>query len=300
MGQLSQRLGDILRSYGWDPAAWHGDLQSLAFLEGSDPKAAVERFHEMKRGFAAQRRADLLRALAAFPFARGVPPSDTRGMGIREVESEVRAALRSLSLAREAAAALAEAEATRKRLALRVPPPAPPLPEAPWDALAPVAEAAEAERRRVAREARLEERIADARRQTARLRHFRVEVPDLSSRAVPEPAEADVRLAPLEARLKALHDVEEAYEAACAPLRAAETREWRKESRKALEREAQALLALPDPAEAARRLRALQPRAEALRVEAAKLSSEAARARRSGRAPPAAERGPGDAMDPYA
>ena len=298
MGPLAQRLGVILRGYGWDPAAWHGDLQSLSHLETADPKAAVERFHEMKRAFAVQRRADLLRALVAFPFVHDAPPAHARGMGLKEVEREIRLAQRALAHAREAQAALAEAAATRQRLRLRAPPTAPPLPDAPWDALAPVAEAAEAIRRAVAREARVEARADQAMRDASRLRRLKIDVPDLSSRAVPDPADADALLAPLEARLKALHAVEDAHEAATAPLRSPEVRAWRRESGRALEREADRCLALP-PDDAVTVLRALLPQAEALRVEAAKLSSEAARARRSGRAQPAPERRRGDMLDPY-
>lgn len=295
MGQLADRLGDVLRSYGWDPAAWAGELHALAFLEVEDLKEAHGRFLDLRRSFAVQRRADLLRSLAAFPFVRDVPPADARGMGLKEVESEMRAAQRSLASAREAAAALAEAEESRLGLARRALPPAPPLPEASWEALGPVAEAAEAERRRAAREARLEERIARAHRAAARLRHHRVDVPDLGSAAVPDPAVVDALLAPLEERLGALHALEDAHEAALAPARSHEARTWRRESARALEREAKALLERADH----EGLAALQVKAEALRVEAARVGAEAARARRSGRAPPQAERRPGDPMDGY-
>lgn len=296
MSPLAARLAVLLRSYGWDPAAWQGDLQGISALETADPKAAVERFHEMKRAFAAQRRADLLHALSRFPFVRDAPPAgDTRGMGLKEIEREIRLAARSLAHARSAADAIEEAARLRERLSVRALPAATPLSEVPWDAVAPAAEAAEEQRRAVAREARLDERIADARRSAARLRHHRVEAPDLSSAAEPDPAAAEARLAPVEARLRALHGLEDAYESACAPLRAAEVRAFRASTRKALEREARDLLASGDLAG----LAALRARAEALRVEAAKLSSEAARARRSGRAPPPPERRAGDMLDPY-
>src|SRR5581483_5683610 len=135
------------------------------------------------------------------------------------------------------------------------------------EALAEEAEA-EARRRTAARDARLAQRAADVRRRGAR-----------HGLDVPAGADHDA-LDALEARLAEAEALSEAFDAVSRALRSPDVGEWRRESRRALEREADALRAAGDAAG----LRALAPRAEALRAEAARLASEAARARRSGRA----------------
>ncbi|GEM_PF-7088148 len=280
MGQLADRFAELCREYGSDPSARASDVHALAALEERDPKEAHERFVALRKELAVTRRAELLHALKGFAFVRDVPPPDVRGMGQKEIDREIRWAAASLRRARAIVEALAEEAAHRAALGL---PQGPPLAPAPWDDLAAPEAEAEARRRTAARDARLAQRAADVRRRGAR-----------HGLDVPAGADHDA-LDALEARLAEAEALSEAFDAVSRALRSPDVGEWRRESRRALEREADALRAAGDAAG----LRALAPRAEALRAEAARLASEAARARRSGRAAPARERRAGDPLDPY-
>lgn len=289
MAQLADRLRDVMREYGWDPAARDAELSALEAMEAQDAKAAHERFLELRRQLAVRHRADLLAKLRAFPFVRDAPPTETKGMGIKAVESEARAAERSLAHARAIQRALDEESQARASLrSRRVAAPAT-LPSAPWDRLAPLAEGAEARRRVAAREARVEERARDVTRRAAK-----VGVPCPDTSAMPAD-EADAALDEAEARVREEETLTAAHDAATRPLRDAAVVEWMKPSRKALQREADAALQARDLAA----LEDVQARAEALRVEAARRSGEAARARRRGQRGPERERSSGDAMDGY-
>lgn len=294
MGQLSERLAVVLQKYGSDPAAHQSDLQSLAALERTDPKAALERFHELKRVAAVHRRGELLASLRRLGFVDDVPAHDTRGMDAKEIEREIREFTRALHEARDVAESLAAADESARRLGERT---------ASWDraafarvpyaGLAQAAERADAARRALAREARVAQRADDARRRAKRLRELRVEVPDVASARVPDAAEADALLEASERALDEAERVEEAHERAVKPLRDPAVARWKGNSRKAIVDEAKRLLEARDAAG----LDALAPRAEKLRVEAARAAEEASRSRRSGRAGPKAETRAGDLPD---
>lgn len=289
--QLAQRIAHLTTRYGSDPAAWQHETAALAALEASDPKAAIERFHALKRRLVEFRRAQLFRELRAFPFVSDVPAGDTRGYPIKELEADVREATRALAHARAIAAALAEERDALATLRRRAAAPGAPVIAGRWDALPPLAEVAEARRRAAMREARLERRYADGERRAARIEWRKVPLPDPTL-----PAEAlDAALDATEAGLDAAEELDEAYRAAIVPLRSPEVATFRGESRRALDREARALAEAGDIGGLAR----LATRAEALREEAAKLASEAARSRRAGRAPPERERRASDTMDGY-
>ena len=289
MGQLADRLRDVMREYGWDPAARDAELSALAALEEADAKAAHARFLDLRRQLAVRHRADLVAALRAFPFVRDVPPAEARGMGLKEVEAEARALARALGHARDAQRALDEESAARASLAERRLAAPPTLAPVPWDRLAPLADAAEARRRAAAREARVEARAREVRRRAARAR---VEVPETAG--LPADA-ADAALDEAEARVRDAEALAAAHEAATRPLRDAAVAEWARESRRALQREADAALGARDLAA----LAGVQARAEALRVQAARASEEAARARRRGQRGPERERRATDALDGY-
>lgn len=293
VGQLADRLRDVMRTYGWDPMARDAEFSSLAALETQDPKAAHERFAELRRALAIRHRADLLAALRAFPFVEDVPPEDARGMGLREVEKEARQAERAREHARAIAEALlAEADA-RASLTTRALAPAEPFPTSRWDALARLVEQAEARRRVAAREARVEARHTEAAKRASRLRVLAPPVPDVSRLPA---SEADEALEALEAALARAESLESLHASATRPLRDAAVAEWARESRRGLLRAADEALAARDEAA----LRGVEARASALRVEAAAKAEAATRARRKGTAPPERERRAGDAMDPYA
>lgn len=291
MGQLADRLAFLTRRYGSDPAAWQHELHALSSLEEHDVKAAVERFHLLKRRLAEFRRAQLLRELRTYPFAEGVPAEDARGYPLSEVEADVREATRALAHARAISAAISEERIARGSLRLRPSGEAAPRAAARWDALAPLEAATEARRRVAAREARLEQRLATAQRRIAKLARTRLQVPDpaLEADALSDALDA---LEPKIARAEAL---EAAHRASIAPLKAPEVRTFRDESRRKLEREADARADAGDEGG----LHDVRARAEALRQEAARLSAEAARGRRRGAGPPPRERRPGDPIDPY-
>ena len=291
VGQLADRFAFLTRRYGSDAAAWQHELHALAALEASDTKAAVERFHILKRRLAEFRRAQLMRALREHPFVRDVPPEDARGYPLGEVEAEIREATRALAHARAIADALAQEHEARASLKLRVLPEATPVASRGWDALVTLAEEVGSRRRTAMREARLEERLLDARRRAARLSRRRVEVPDASLASEPL---ADA-LGRVERELARAEGLEYAHRLALAPLKAPEVRAFRDESRRKLAREADAHLDAGDQ----EALRGLAARAETLREEAAGLANEAARRRRRGVAPPPRERRPGDPIDPY-
>ncbi|HET6405573.1 MAG TPA: hypothetical protein VFH78_13090, partial [Candidatus Thermoplasmatota archaeon] len=100
MGQLADRLAFLTTRYGSDAAAWQHELHALAALEASDTKAALERFHALKRRLAEFRRAQLLRELRGYSFVRDVPSSETRGYSMQELEADIREATRALGHAR--------------------------------------------------------------------------------------------------------------------------------------------------------------------------------------------------------
>ncbi|MFA5861708.1 MAG: hypothetical protein WDA16_08430 [Candidatus Thermoplasmatota archaeon] len=291
MGQLAERIAELMRGYGLDPAARQGELQAFASIERSDPKAAQERFHEWKRALAAQRRSALLTQLRAFDLVGGLPTHDTRGWPLKEIESDIRELTRSLGHARDIAAAIMEEREARGRLRERALATEAPLAAVTLDALRALAEEAERRRRAALREASVEVRVAAARRRAAKLA-LPVDVPPTAHLSADQ---ANATLATVERKLSDIESLVEAHDAVVAPLRDRAVRAWRASSEKALLHEAQALLDARDVAG----LRALAPRATTLREEAAREASKAARARKSGKAPPERERGVGDTMDGY-
>lgn len=289
MGQLADRLAYLTTRYGSDAAAWQHDIHALAALEGSDAKAALERFHALKRRLAEFRRAQLLRELRGSPFVRDVPSADTKGFPTKEIEADIREATRALTHARAIERALREADEARRGLALRADPGAPTLAAAPWNALTPLAAEIEAYRRAVMREARLDERLREAVSRARKLGHT-----GLPDAALPA-AELDAALDELDAALDRAQRIADAYGRAIAPLKMPEVATYKHESRRRLEREAADHRARGDIGA----LESLAARAEALRKEAAAMASQAARSRRRGRAGPEGERRPSDGIDPY-
>ncbi|HUR68642.1 MAG TPA: hypothetical protein VM370_05295 [Candidatus Thermoplasmatota archaeon] len=291
MGVLAERLAYLATRYGSDAAAWQHEIHAVAALEESDAREALERFHALKRRFAEFRRAQLLRELRSFAFVRDVPSTEAGGYETKEIEADIRAATRALGLARAIQRAQEEEADARaglrlRRLALEDARAA----HASWDALAPLAREAESRRRVVAREARLDRRLAEAQRRAGKLARA-VALPDAGLDAGP----MDAALDDAETRLDRAETLEDAWRAALAPLKAPEVATYRHDSKRSLEREAQARLEAGDLSA----LRALLPRAEALRKEAAALASQAARSRRTGSAPPPRERRSSDPMDGY-
>jgi hypothetical protein len=286
VSQLADRIAALLREHGLDPAARQSELHALSALEASDVKLAHERFLEMKRALLVERRAQLLGELRRYAFARGVPSGDATRYPIQEIESDVREAARALGHARQAQQALDDEDAARRALVARPLAPAPALTPAAWTALAPLVEIAESRRRAARRELRVEERSADLARRAARVK---VAIGDISALDADSAHEA---LDEVELRVVAAERLAATRAAALAPLADPAVREWRRESMRGLERE------IREAREVAE-LAALRIRAEALRKDAAAHAEQAARARRSGRAPPERERRTGDALDPY-
>lgn len=293
VAQLADRIAFLTTRYGSDPAAWQHEIAALAAMEQADPKAAIERFHHLKRRLVEFRRAQLFRELRAFAFVTDVPGTDTKGYPVKELEADVREATRALALAKRIAGAWREAQEAVASLRHR---PAPSTSAAAvaasrWDALALLADAAEAARRAAMREARLERRYAAAARRVGRLELRPVVLPRSSL-----DAEAfDAALDETERALDAAEALDEAYRASVAPLKAPEVATFRHDTKRKLEREARSLGEAGDVAG----LQRVAARAEALRVECAKLASEAARSRRAGRAGPERERRGSDTMDGY-
>lgn len=295
MNPLAARLAFLLREWGIDPSARQGELQALSAMEERDQRPAVERFHELKRGYALQRRGDLLVELRRHDFVLDVPEDDARGMTQREIERDIKWGLAAVLRAREIAAAEEETRAHLATLSARRVDALPELGAAPWSELSALAARAEARRRVAAREARIESRIGDARRRAGRLKRRRVEVPDLSSDARPDPDDAAAILDALEARLAAEEALEDAHRAALAPLRDPAVRTRRARSMAELEKEADIRLAESN----LEGLRAVLVRAEALRAEAAREASAATRARKAGKTAPRGENRAGDTIDGY-
>lgn len=291
MGQLADRIAELMRGYGFDPSARQGELQALSSVERNDPKAAQERFYQWKRALGVQRRSALITELRAFPFVRDLPTHDAKGWPLKEVEGDIRDLTRALSQARDIAAAIAEEKEARGRLRARGLPEHAALAPVALDALPTLAAETEARRRAALREARVEVRAAAAHRRAAKLASP-MPVPDTARLPADE---ADAALAAAERALADAEALAEAYDAAVAPLRDRAVHAWRPTSEKSLLREADALLGARDSPG----LRALLPRTQALREEAAREASKAVRARKSGKAPPERERGAGDTTDGY-
>lgn len=289
VGQLSDRLVYLTTRYGSDAAAWQHEIHALAALEEADAKAALERFHALKRRLAEFRRAQLLRELRAFPFVADVPPSDAKGYTIREIETEIRDATRALAHARRIERALREIDEARATLVHRALPVAPTDAATPWDALAALADATERRRRAAMREGKLDERLRKAGSRARKLR-----VGDLPDAGLPSD-ELDTALTALEARIDHAERLADAHAKAIAPLKTPEVATYKHGSRRKLEHEANALRDAGD----INGLAALAARSDQLRRDAAAMASQGARSRRRGIAAPEGERRPGDGVDPY-
>lgn len=286
MAQLSDRIAALLREHGLDPAARQSELHALDALEARDPKAAHEQFLALKRALLVERRAQLVAELRRYPFALEVPSQDATHHPVQEVESDVRDATRALLHARRIQESLDDEATARRALRSRAVPAAAPLAPGRWDRLAPLVEIAEARRRAARRELRVEERASDLARRAARQNMAAPDVTALDAEA------AHASLESLEGRIVEAERLSDARAAASAPFADPAVREWRRESMRALEREIREASSVAE-------LGALRLRAEGLRNDAAASASRAARARRSGHAPPERERRSSDALDPY-
>jgi hypothetical protein len=289
MGALADRLGYLARRYGSHASAWQHEIAAVAALEKAEPREALERFHALKRRFAEFRRLQLLDELRAYAFIIELPPRDTKGWESHEIEADIRAATKALSMARSIATALQEAADARASLQVRTLPEPIHLPPTRWDALEGLAADVETDRRHAAREARLDRRLVDAQRRARRV----------GISGLPDPlsgADAlDMSLDTFGSRLDEAEELAQCYHSAIEPLRAPEVATYRGESKRVLEREAQALRERTDAAG----LHDLLVRTEALRKEAAALASQAVRSRRKGLAVPERERRSSDTMDGY-
>lgn len=293
MAQLARRLAELYAQHGYDPAAHQADLHALEALESTDAKRALHRFHAMRHELAVRHRSEMLRALHELAFVRDLPPDDVRGMTLNELRREARELKRALSDARKIRAALDAARAAHEQAGAR----APPHDDALWRSvgvgeLAAAAELAEAHRRVVAREARIMADVRRVTREARKLRHHAFDVEDVTNLGAEE---ADALIAEAHGRVMKLAAVEDAHRRVQRTLRDPAVRAWRQTSRKRLLQVAEARLQAAD----LEGLRALGPEAGKLHAEAARASENAARARRSGRAPPSKESRPGDAMDGY-
>ena len=300
MGQLSSRLRELVLEYGQDDRAWRPDLDRLADLERKDPKAAHERFEELRRGLAHTRFHALRGGLAALGWVDGVPDGDLRGANLKEVDREIARLDLAATRARgveEALVAVRAALATLERR--RAEADLAPFARVPFERLGAALDEAEALRRRVAAEARAEERYRKARSRAAKLDSASEDVPDLSSDAVPDAAEANARLDDVERRLVEAEDVEEALAKVKRELRDASVRDFRPRVRDMLLERAEAAARLPDRAAALAALAPLLTEAEDLRKYAASKSTEAAKARRGGKRGPERDRRGGDMQDYY-
>lgn len=300
MGQLSARLRELVLQYGQDDRAWRPDLDRLADLERKDAKAAHERFEELRKGLAHTRFHSLRGELAALGWVDGVPDGDLRGANLKEVDREIS----RLELATTRTRGLVEAlDAVRAALATlerrRAEADLAPFARVPFDRLGPALDAAEALRRSVAAEARAEERFRKARTRAAKLDLAKEEVPDLSSDVVPDAAVANATLDDVERRLDEAEKVEDALAKVRRELRDASVRDFRPRVREMVLERADRAAADPDRAAALAALALALREAEDLRKYAASKSTEAAKARRSGKRGPERERRGGDMQDYY-
>lgn len=300
MGQLSARLRELVIEYGQDDRAWRPDLDRLADLEKKDPKAAHERFEELRKGLAHTRFHTLRGELAALGWLDGVPDGDLRGANLKEVDREIArldlASQRTRGIA-EALAAVRAALATLERR--RADADLAPFARVAFDRLGATLETAEVLRRRVAAEARAEDRYRKARTRAAKLERAKEDVPDLSSDAVPDAADANARLDDVENRLDAAEKVEDALARVRRELRDASVRDFRPRVRDMLLERAEKAAALADRKAALTDLALAEGEAAELRKYSASKSTEAAKARRKGLRGPERDR-PRDGQDGYA
>lgn len=299
VGQLAARLRELVVEYGQDDRAWRPDLDRLADLERKDPKAAHDRFEELRKSLAHTRFHALRHALVALPWLEGVPDGDLRGANLKEVDREIV----RLDLALERARGIQDAlDATRSALGAlerrRCDVDLAPFARVAFDGLGRALEDAEAARRRAAAEARAEERYRKARARAGKLERAKVDVPDLGSDAVPDAAEANASLDGVEARLDAAEKVEDLLGRVRRELRDAAVRDFRPRVRDMILERAERAAEDPDRAAATASLQECLKESADLRRYAAEKSTEAAKARRKGlRGPERDSRG--DAMDGY-
>ncbi len=301
MGQLSGRLKEILRTHGDDPNAHRSVVDRLASLEADgEAKAAHALFIEAKTA-AARRHLSLLQdALRGHPFITDPPRHDVSSWPLDEVEREIRRLSTAIDAAEAIAAALLEARTHEEGLVERAAAgdfasfatiPMAALPQRETDA--------EALRRRLAREAHVQERYRAVIRRAAKLNARPIKVPDLASAAVPDPDDASATLDRLDALIADAERVDAALHAVERVLRDAAVREHARKDRLRILRAARDA-SRTGPVEAAvDALRELASEAERTRVEAAAFATKRSRARKRGEAAPEPDRGSGDLQDYY-
>ncbi|MHB8604616.1 MAG: hypothetical protein ACYDCK_05120 [Thermoplasmatota archaeon] len=292
MRPLAKRLRELVRIHGQDERSWAPRLDALDAVEGADPDRAHEIFIEAKRGLLATRHDELLAALHRFTFLADAPRWRAAEITDREVERGIVELERSLEAARaldEARRAITEftATATSRKVHATV------APRVEFVALASALAEAKETRRRLASEARVEAREKELRARARKLARVEIALPDLSLGAVPDAARAHAMLDALETRLAEAQALETAHAAIARELADAAVRDFTATRRRSLRARADAALDAHDVAA----LDALAEEARALRAEAAKLASAAARARKRGGKGPEKERRSGDPQD---
>ncbi|HLE97982.1 MAG TPA: hypothetical protein VI997_11470 [Candidatus Thermoplasmatota archaeon] len=298
MGQLSARLRELVVEYGEDDRAWQPEIDALAAIEQRDAKEAHERFESLRKRLAHGRFQQLLGALRGFAWLDGLPDGDLRGASLKEVDREIVRLELALQRARSVEAALGEARADLAGLvARRAVFDATPFARVAFARLGPVAEQAEAVRRRLAAEARADGRYRKAKARSARLDLARVAIPDLSSEAVPDAAAANAALDLVEPSVEAAEKVEDLLQRVRKELRDPSVKEYKAHVRRLLGERAESEATGNDRVAAAAALEATLAEARDLRAYAAKKAEEAARARRRGGARPERERRAGDLSD---
>lgn len=299
MGQLAGRLKELIRLHGGDERAWQPQLDAVTDLERHDGSRAHALFLEVRATLERARFLDLARELRARSWIVELPVMDPDVLTVRERARGIVVFERAAASARALEAAVAEARALAGALTFRVADADfSPFARVPFARLASVAVEAEALRRRVAAEARVEERHRALAARAARLDPVREPAPDLGDAGLPA-GEAHVVLDVLEARVRSAERVNEAFARVQRALRDPAVREYRDARRREVGEEAAALTRGPDRDAAVDRLLALAVVAEALREEAAAFAARAARARRRGQAPPEKERRRGDLQDMF-
>ncbi len=301
MGQLSGRLKEILRSHGDDPRAHGSTIDRIARLESDgETKAAHALFTEAKTSAARGHLARIQDSLARHTFVADPPSHDVSTWPLDEVEREIR----RLGAAATAADAIAEAlqsarslqEGLVERTAAGDFAAFTAIPLAGLDANA---EAAEALRRRMARESHVQQRYRIVRNRAAKISARPLAVPDLSTAALPDPDAASRVLDDLEGQLADAERVDGALRAVERVLLDAAVREHaRKDRRRILAAAAAASLTGP-VADAVERLRELAAEAEVVRVDAAAFATKRSRARKRGAVAPKPDRDSGDMQDYY-
>ncbi|MHB8584790.1 MAG: hypothetical protein ACYDDF_02995 [Thermoplasmatota archaeon] len=293
LGQLSGRLKEILRGYGYDPELYRARLAEIDRLERPEPKKAHALFARFRREIALQKHGELRKALTR-PWLR-TPPDLVGDETLRQIDREIIRFQRDAKLALAADRAMEDARALRSQLRERSLAPIDSLPAVDLDGLPEAAARAEGARRTAAQEMRNEARLQKVRSRAQKIRFGRVgivspsEVRTLSADALSARLDAD------EASLARAEKLDNARTAVTRVLRDPSVRDFLPSAGRALEERANALVEADD----INGLRKLYDEAELVVQRAAEKASQGARARKHGTRAPGREKRPSDMQDMY-